>query len=264
MKTRLRFIGFLVLLSSFMAKDTAYRYIPNSSFSNGETIEYKVHYGFVNAAEGKMTISDKLYRINDRVCYKVEVLGNSTGMFDFFIKIRDKWVSYIDTSAILTHKFYRIIEEGKYRKHEIVDFDHNKQNATVKTYHYKKKYWREPRTYPTKVNIQDLVSGYYYLRTVAFDKLNKGDIISMPAFFEDSVYNFQIRYQGRDEVKTKLGKMKALVISPVMPKNSLFDGENSIKVWISDDPRKIPLKVRAAMFVGAVEIEIKSYKRGKP
>jgi hypothetical protein len=48
-----------------------------------------------------------------------------------------------------------------------------------------------------------------------------------------------------------------------MPENSLFDGENSIKVWLSDDINKVPLKVKAAMFVGAVEIDIESFSKGK-
>jgi hypothetical protein len=34
-------------------------------------------------------------------------------------------------------------------------------------------------------------------------------------------------------------------------------------VWISDDINKVPLKARANMFIGAVEIEITEYTAGK-
>ena len=47
-----------------------------------------------------------------------------------------------------------------------------------------------------------------------------------------------------------------------MPENSLFDGENSIRVWISDDINKVPLKIKANMFVGAVEVDIESFVKG--
>ena len=47
-----------------------------------------------------------------------------------------------------------------------------------------------------------------------------------------------------------------------MPENKLFDGENSIKVWLSDDINKVPLKIRANMFVGAVEVDITDFKKG--
>ena len=111
-------------------------------------------------------------------------------------------------------------------------------------------------------NAQDLVSGYYYLRTLNFDKLKEGDILTIDAFFDDEIYDFQIRFLGRESVKTKLGQIKSIVLSPIMPENSLFDGENSVKVWISDDSNKVPLKIKAEMFVGAVEIDIVKYKKG--
>ena len=63
-------------------------------------------------------------------------------------------------------------------------------------------------------------------------------------------------------MKTKLGTIRAIVLSPIMPENGLFDGENSIKVWISDDQNKVPLKVKAQMFVGAVEVDIQAYNKG--
>ncbi len=88
-------------------------------------------------------------------------------------------------------------------------------------------------------------------------------MIELDAFFEDEVYDFKIRIVGREEVKTKLGKIRSIVISPIMPENSLFDGENSIRVWISDDINKVPLKIKANMFVGAVEVDIESFVKGK-
>ena len=48
-----------------------------------------------------------------------------------------------------------------------------------------------------------------------------------------------------------------------MPKNGLFDGENSIRLWMSDDAIRIPVKVRAELFVGAVELDITSYQGTK-
>ena len=48
-----------------------------------------------------------------------------------------------------------------------------------------------------------------------------------------------------------------------MPENKLFNGQDAIKVWLSDDEDKIPLKVKAEMFIGAIEIDIKKYQRGR-
>jgi len=67
----------------------------------------------------------------------------------------------------------------------------------------------------------------------------------------------------KEKLKTKLGLIDALVLEPVMPENKLFDGGEAIKVWLSDDKNRIPLKIKAEMFIGAVEVDIKSYQPGK-
>ncbi|MEL7003253.1 MAG: DUF3108 domain-containing protein [Bacteroidota bacterium] len=258
-------IAMFILLSVTVAgqgfDSDEYRNVENSSFEPGEEIKYKVHYGFINAAEGRMVISNELYNINGRPCYKIDVFGRSVGMFDLFLRIRDNWGTYLDTSAIVTQKFYRIIEEGKYRKHEIVDFDQNVNVASVRTYDKKKHKWKPTEKFDIPSNVQDMVSGYYFLRTFDFRGLEEGEIINIDAFFDDEVYDFKIRYIGKEEVKTKLGRIRSVVFSPIMPENSLFDGEDAIRVWISDDANKVPLKIKAEMFVGSVEIDITKYKK---
>ncbi|MEP2770728.1 MAG: DUF3108 domain-containing protein [Fulvivirga sp.] len=250
------------MLSFSSEKPNDFRYIHNTSFRQGEYIKYKAHYGFINAAEGEMIIHDNIYTINGRPCYKIDVFGKSIGMFDLFLRIRDNWGTYLDTAAIFSHKFYRKIEEGKYRKHEIVDFKQSTHKALVRSWDRHKEIWKPKEEFEVPGNVQDIVSGYYYLRTLDFDTLKPGDILKIDAFFDDEVYNFSIRFVEKEVLKTKLGKINSIVLSPIMPENSLFDGENSIKVWISDDLNKVPLKIKAEMFVGAVEIEITEYRQG--
>jgi len=263
MMRTLTYLACLLLLLSFDSPPRhQFRHIKNTSFKSGEYIKYKAHYGFINAAEGEMLIDDEVHQINGRPSYKIDVYGRSIGMFDLFLRIRDNWGTYLDTSAIFSNRFYRKIEEGKYRKHEIVDFDQYKNKASVVTYDKHKKAWKPAEYFDVPNNVQDMVSGYYYLRTVNFDTLKPGDIINVKAFFDDENYDFKIRYVRKESIKTKLGEIRSIMLSPIMPENSLFDGENSIKVWISNDRNKVPLKIKAEMFVGAVEIEIVEYRQG--
>jgi hypothetical protein len=46
-----------------------------------------------------------------------------------------------------------------------------------------------------------------------------------------------------------------------MPDNKLFDGENSITCWISDDGNHIPVKIQAKMFIGSTGIELGGLQR---
>lgn len=246
----------LLLLMAFNGGST-YRDVENYSFALGEKLEYRVHYGLLNAAIASMEIGESLVYKNDRPCYKVDVWGKSVGVFDLITRINDNWGTYIDTAAIIPHGFYRILEEGRYRKFEYVDFDHQKQEAITTILDKVTKKPRNVTVTEIPQNVQDMVSGYYYLRTLDFSKIKEGEVVTIDAFFDEEKYDFKVRYIGKESLRTRLGKFRAIVLQPLLPKNGLFTGEDAIKVWMSDDANKIPLKVKASMFLGAVEIDIK-------
>ncbi len=242
------------LVSLSFVSEQPYRSIPNNSFNKGEFLEYRVHYGFITAGKGTMEVSNKLYRINDRICYKIDTKGRTVGSFKYFMRVNDLWRSYIDTSAFVSQKFYRHIEENNYRKDEEVFYDHQANNVRVVD---KKR--KIDKKYNVPDNAQDMISGYYFLRTVDFSKLNSGDTLTVPGFLEEESYELKLVYRGKGVVRNRLGKINVLKLTPIMPENSFFDGENSLRVWVSDDVNKIPVKVEADMFIGAVEIDLDQY-----
>jgi hypothetical protein len=229
------------------------RTVPNKSFGFGEKVEYRVHYGFINAAEAKVEVAKNLTIVNNKPCYRINVTGRTVGPFDLISKVRDTWRSYVDTSSILPHMFYRSIQENKYRKEETVVFHHDKDIAvsTVKD---------ASKTYNVPNNIHDIVSGYFFLRTINFDKVSEGEIIEVPTFFDGDTYKLRVRYVGKDIIKTKFGKTRVLRLNPLIPDNKLFKGEGALRLWISDDANKIPLKVQVDLMIGSLEMDLKSYK----
>ena len=254
------FVFFLFVLCAFTNENSTYRVVDNSSFDTGEVLDYKIHLGFLTGATASMTISDKIYNIYGRPCYKIEVFGKTSGLVDVFYKVKDKWGSYLDTTAIVPLRSYRYIREGSYRKNEIVHYDHRNDSVTVDRLDKKTLELKESAKFGIPDNAHDIVSGYYYIRTMDFSKVKENDIIRIDAFFGDELYDFKVKFLGREKVDTKLGDFNALVVAPIMPENKIFDGENSIKIWLSDDQNKIPLKVSAKMFVGTVEVDIKKYE----
>jgi hypothetical protein len=229
---------------------------PNPSFKAGETVRYKVHYGVLNAAEAVIETSGNLERVADRPCYKATVSGRTTGSFDFFLHVRDQWRSYIDTASVLPLRATRDIEEGTYRKKEVVDFDHTHDIVNVLQTHTK-----EPIRYTFKVpnNVQELVSGFYYLRTLNYDHMKPGEVIRMGGFFDESTFNLEVTFKGREVVETKAGPIHVLKLIPKMPPNHIFRGEDAIKVYLSDDRNKIPVLFQAELFVGSVKVDMYKY-----
>ena len=256
---------YLVILSFFLLsmglvdqdKDGHYRRVKNTNFGKGEHLKYYAHYGFIRAAEGEVFTDEDIVEMNGRPCYKMSVYAKTTTFFDVIAKVRNEYGTYIDTTSILPQKFYRYVDEGSYKRNEIMDYDHENDSLFVHTLDLKTRELVRTDPYAVPDNIQDMVSGMYYLRTMDFSNLSSGDTLSIDGFFKNKLYDFKIIFDKKEVIKTKLGKIRAIKIRPIMPNSPIFDGKDSVEIWLSDDANKVPLKVKSALFVGAIELDIK-------
>jgi hypothetical protein len=174
--------------------------------------------------------------------------------------VDDQWGAYIDTIALVPHMSYRKIREGKYKKDEVVSFNHERGKIEAKVLNQKTGQYKEPKSYDAPPQVRDLIAGFMYMRTQDFSKVKVNDTIVVKGFFEDTLYELKILYKGKETVKTKAGKFNAIVLKPLMPDNKMFSGENSITAWFSDDKNRIPIKISANMFIGSAGVELTSYK----
>lgn len=238
-----------LFLSAFAQTDS-YRTIKNESFKKGEHIEYLVHYGLINAGTATVDVDEKFYLLNNRYCYKIDVVGKTSGAAGILAKVNDNWRTYLDTTSFIPHRSFRNIEEGVYRRQELTDFNPLTNTATMKFEEGDPKdanRKKGKKTFQVPQYVQDIVSGYYFLRTIDFDKLKENEIISVPGMLEDQLYNLNIRYKGKETIRTKFGKMNVHKLIPIMPENQMFSGESSIRFWVSDDKNRIPIKIEADM-----------------
>lgn len=229
-------------------------------FQQGEEIEMKATVGFIKAAEAEFKVNPILYNVNQRPTFRIDVFARTSGIFDLISPVRDNWGSYYDTAQLVPQQFYRYIKEGRFRKNEILYFDHDKDSVTVAKLHKETRRLEQKIGHSVVDNVQDMVSGYYYLRYIDFDKIPVGTIVTIDTFFDDKEQPFRVKFVGREVIKTKLGRMKSLILVPIIEKDSLFEEDNTLRVWLSDDLNKIPLKFQAKIYVGYLRVEVKKVK----
>jgi hypothetical protein len=128
---------FIILTAFTQSDNDIYPYVPNNSFGKGEVLEYKMSYGIFNIGKGRTVIHDTYHKMNDRHCFKVDVYGKTTGMVDWVADVDDQWGAYIDTIALVPHMSYRKIREGKYKKDEVVSFNHERGKIEAKVLNQK-------------------------------------------------------------------------------------------------------------------------------
>ncbi|MBX2894181.1 MAG: DUF3108 domain-containing protein [Cyclobacteriaceae bacterium] len=261
MKSLVKSVLIILLLSAFVNRgDNDFVTLKNTSFGKGEVLTYRVNFGFFTVGKASTVIDNKVFMMNGRPSYKVDAFGETSGMVAWITKVNDQWGAYIDTAALVTHVSYRKIREGNYRKDEMITYDHVKNQAEVKVLNKETNVYGDPKYYQTPDNVRDMVAGFLYMRVIDFNKHKVGDTLSVSGFFEDTAYNMKIIYAGKDKVSTKIGKIPCHKLVPVMPDNKLFDGENSVTCWISDDGNRIPVKIQAKMFIGSTGIELIGFK----
>jgi hypothetical protein len=225
--------------------------IKNSTTQNGEEITYTIYYALAGAHvnAGTTTFSNKLEKFNGRTVFHVMGVGGSNAKYDWIYKVRDRYESYIDTMTMQPLKFFRDVHEGSTKKLETVNFNHANNTAT-----------NETGTYKVPACVQDVLSTIYYARNVDFDKYKKGDKIPFQMFLENQVYDLYIRYQGKEDVKTKYGKFNAIKFKVLLIPGTIFKGGEEMTVWVSDDENHIPVRIESQIMIGSIKVDMTSYK----
>jgi hypothetical protein len=250
---------FLAIFTTFHALH-AQQKSANQAFTFGEELQFEVSYGWLNLADAKMEVGKKAILENSRPHYKIDAYGKTKGAATIFGRVNDNWGTHLDTGSMLPSLSYRHIEEGNYRKHEKVFFDQDKKIAKMELYDRDNKNLQEVKEFKLPGNVQDLISGFYFLRTMDLNNLKKGQQILIVGFFDKEIYNLKLIYEGTEKLKTNLGEKETYIFSPQMPKNKLFRGEFPVKVWVTKDENKIPVKIKANLFIGSLNFDIYSAK----
>jgi hypothetical protein len=224
--------------------------IPNKAFRRGEKLEYRLYFrsfitGRVYAGEITLQIKGTNRKFNGRDTYDVELTGKSRKSFHWFIKVEDKFESFVDEKSLFPWLFIRQTREGHFTKDDEVIFRPD-SNLAISRYAVKK---IPPR-------VQDIISAYYFARTVNFIKLPPGEAFSVPIFYEDSVFTSNVMLTDKETIRTRMGSFNCVKIRPGVRVGKVFSDRFPMTVWISDDENQIPIFVKAALSIGSVEIEL--------
>ena len=243
---------YLVLLMLLVSGLT---YAQDAAFQDGEWFRFRISYsGWWKAGEATLSVINET--LKGKPVYHVKGKGVTTGMTKLFFGVEDYYETYIDKKTTLPYRFIRKIDEGGHTKDKIIDFNQQSNVATVND-----KKHNEVKTFQTEPNIHDMVSAFYYLRNnIDSENLKDGDETVINMFFDQENFKFKLKFLGREEVKTKFGKVKALIFRPYVQAGRVFKEKESLTVWISDDQNKIPLQIKADLAVGSLKADIDAYK----
>ena len=218
-------------------------------FDTGEYFKFRIHYGLITAGYASLTIQDDPKNANG---YYIRGYGETSGFSSIFFKVEDRYETKVDKKTFLPYEFIRQIDEGGHTKDKIIKFDQEARIAYVNDRKYNKQ-----REIATTGDVQDMISTFYYLRnTIQAEELKEGDEEQVTMFFDEENYPFKLRFLGREEIRTKFGKINALKFRPLVLAGRVFKEQESLTVWVSDDANKIPLRIQASLAVGSIKADL--------
>jgi len=225
------------------------RKIDNPAFGVGEYLEFGLTYGILAAGTAIMKIPD-ITDYNGKQCYRIVSIAYSNSFLSTFYTVRDTVESLIDIDGIFTHYFRKHLREGKYRTDKITIFDQRSHLAIT-----------DKDTIATYSFVQDVLSSLYYIRT---QQIEMGKDIYIDNHTDRKNYPLRVIVHGREKIEVPAGKFNCLVVEPVMRYEGIFKAKGKIKIWLTDDQYKIPVKMQSEVnLLGSISAKLKKLKYGE-
>jgi hypothetical protein len=226
----------------------ALRYVPNTAFGLGEKLEYDVGYKFITAGRAVMKIGSEPTKIADRSCYDVSFEVRTTSSFDKVFKVRDKYQTYIDIDGIFPWRFEQRVREGNYSRDFSAIIDQRAHMAKTTEGSFK-----------VPAFVHDILSAFYYIRALDLSNVRKGQSVTLQNFYGTKANDLRVRFLGKEQVETDAGTFDCLVVEPLVVEGGLFKNEGRIVVYLTDDERKIPVKVSTKVLIGSIDGTLTGY-----
>lgn len=227
--------------------------VNNQAFAPGEKLTYRLSYGPLDAGEAVLTVDKTSKKVRGRELWKVRGVGKTISAFEWFYKVNDIYESYMDKEAMFPWMFVRRVNEGGY----IINQDYTFYQHKKVVDNGKGKKFGVPHM------VQDMISAFYYARTLDYDQAKVGDVFGVNIFLDDELYPAKIKYKGKELVKTKNGKIKCHKFAPVVQEGRIFKSEDDLTVWITDDGNKIPIVAKAKIQVGSLKMHLVKFENLK-
>ncbi|NOQ75543.1 MAG: DUF3108 domain-containing protein [Crocinitomix sp.] len=223
-----------------------FKAIENKAFKPGEKLVYRLSYGIFDAGEAVLTVDESEKEVRGRKLWRVRGVGKTISAFEWFYKVNDRYESYMDAEGLFPWLFVRRVNEGGYKiEQDYTFFQHQNKvdNGAGKKFDV-----------PNMV--QDMISSFYFARTLDYDKAKVGDEFLVNIFLDDELYPTKIKYKGKEVIKTRTGKYRCHKFAPVVQEGRVFGSEDDLTVWITDDGNKIPIMAKANLKVGSMKMHL--------
>ncbi len=242
-------IAMAALCSAAHAQAPAFpRPDPRFPIPSAETLTYAVDWRVFPA--GTASFHLKAEGSNQHVT----ATAASIGTVNLLFPVADRYDSVFDRQTGCSFEYRKQIQEGRRRLTGLMQLDYgkhlqklNEKNLVTGT--------AKQQTSPIPGCVTDVLSGIFY---VATQPLTIGHDLHFPLADGGKVVAVTMKVEAKETVITPAGTFSALRVQPTADAG-VVKNRGSILIWYSDDPRHLPVQVRARLFWGTITMRLTSF-----
>ena len=215
-------------------------------FSIGERLTYDLSWTYVKAGTAVMTVEDS-GPINGRQTFKLHTIARSSPTITKFYPVLNQVESFIDIERFLPLRMVFNRREGKRKNDFEYTFRHESRTVTAM-----KDGKVEELTIPA--DAQDAISCLYFARKSL--PLVPGSALTLNVHHDKKNYKLEVRVEGLETIEGPWGKTPTARVLVIMPFQGIFLNEGNIRVWLTTDPRHLPVRMKAKVMIGSIVAEL--------
>jgi len=249
---------FLLSLTSALAGD--------SPFQAGEKLSFDIHYKYglvmLKAGTANYAIKSNAYANNNS--YQSTLDFKTSSFFDRIFKMRDTLRSNItENLRPLYHK--RSVNEGNYQFTEEVFFrKFTPEYSEVRVKRVSNQLLKFDTIFASNSLVYDILNLILFIRSYDYSQWQTTPVRSVSTFVGRDKVMITVRYEGQSVVeKSDTLKYKTYKIAFDFTDSVFNESKSAIEVWLSDDKNRVPVKMRAKLRIGAVEVYLTSWQNLK-
>ena len=218
-----------------------------------ETLTYNLTWSVFAAGQLVTTLSRAAGSSGDP--YEIKAVARSRGFVSLLYQVHDEFHSVFDPTDICSLRISKSIQEGRRRKETRIVFDSQRKLAILDERDLSKP-GDPPKHTETETPgcVTDIVTAFYYLRA---QPMHVGQEILVPVNDGSQTSEVTGQVQAREEIQTPLGRRFAFRVEPTVF-GGLYQRKGRMLIWFSDDPQRLPLRIKAVISVGTIIGDLQS------
>lgn len=217
-------------------------------FQIGEQLTYEISWMKIMAGTAVMGVAPDGTN-GDQPLVRLVTTAQSRPAITKFFPVDNRVESILDPTTLLPEHLTFKRREGK--KKEDIEYTFHQKEGTVIAVK-----GGTAETLQIPPDTQDVISCLYYVRSEV--SLQPGSSLTMNVHHDKKNHKLQVRVEAIETISGPWGKAEAARVLVVMPFQGIFLNEGNIRVWFTNDERRIPIRMKAKVIIGSIVADLVS------